>query len=264
MKQINCEAVVGEISAFIKRMLDKAQLGQVVVGLSGGLDSSVIAALCARAIGASNVHGVILPYKTSSEESETLARVLVHQLRIRCAREEITPMVDAYFNPSVVASRDYEKKALRLGNFCARMRMAVLYDYSKVRDALVVGTGNKTELTLGYFTLYGDSACAMEPIGDLYKTQVYQLAHYLDIPQAIVERTPSAELWPGQSDVEELGLSYEELDKILFLLIEQELDRDDIERRGWVGGHIERVMGMVKHSAFKRVSPPICGVQHVC
>ena len=173
-----------------------------MLGLSGGIDSALVAYLAAEAIGAERLLCVLMPYRTSSPASRADAEAVVADLGCHSTLVDISPMVDGYF-----AGRD-DASALRRGNFMARKRMAVLYDQSVIFGGLVVGTGNKTESLIGYTTLFGDSACAFNPIGDLYKTQVRQLAVAIGVPDAIIRKAPSADLWPGQTDETEGGFGY--------------------------------------------------------
>ena len=234
---------------FIRRETRKAGRARAVLGLSGGVDSAVAAALAVRALGSGNVLCALLPYRTSSPDSLSDARRLVRLLAARSVRVPITPMIDAYFGRRGGAS------ALRRGNKMARERMAVLYDLSARHRALVVGTSNKTELLLGYGTLFGDLACAINPLGDLYKTQVRCLALHLGVPRRIVFKVPTADLWPGQSDEEELGISYRRVDPLLHLLVERRATPDEAISRGFPRSTVRRVLRRIRGSQFKRRTP---------
>ena len=239
------------IAEFIRGQLRQAGFERAVLGLSGGIDSGLVAYLTAEAIGADRLLCVMMPYRTSSSASRADAEVVVE--RLGCASElvDISPMVDSFYDDQPDAS------PLRRGNFMARMRMSVLYDRSVTWGGLVVGTGNKTEALIGYTTLFGDSACAFNPIGDLYKSQVRQVAAAIGVPDAIIRKAPSADLWPGQTDEAEAGFSYPELDRLLFWRIDKRRSTEELVAMGFEAATIERVDRMVAGSEFKRQVPPI-------
>jgi len=239
------------IAQFIQGQLRQAGFERLVLGLSGGIDSALVAFLSAEAIGAERLLCVLMPYRTSSEASLVDARSVVDALG--CASEvvEISPMVDAYF------AADPDATPLRRGNFMARQRMAVLYDRSVTWRGLVVGTGNKTESLIGYTTLFGDSACAFNPIGDLYKSQVRQVSLDIGVPEAIIRKAPSADLWPGQTDEAEAGFSYPALDRLLFWRIDKRRSVDEVVALGFDRALVERIDRMVAGAEFKRQVPPI-------
>jgi NAD+ synthase len=239
------------IAEFVRAQLHQAGFERAVLGLSGGIDSGLVAFLVAEAIGAERLLCVLMPYRTSSPASRADAEEVVR--RLGCASElvDISPMVDGYFET------DPEASALRRGNFMARMRMAVLYDRSVTWGGLVVGTGNKTESLIGYTTLFGDSACAFNPIGDLYKSQVRQVAAAIGVPEAIIRKAPSADLWPGQTDESEAGFTYHELDRTLYWRIDRRRSVDEMVALGFERATVERVDRMVAASEFKRQVPPI-------
>ena len=248
---IDTEVARRIIGEFIRGQLRQAGFDRAVLGLSGGIDSALVAYLTAEAIGADRLLCVLMPYRTSSPASRGDAEEVVR--RLGCASElvEITPMVDGFYGPESDAS------ALRRGNFMARMRMAVLYDRSVTWGGLVVGTGNKTESLIGYTTLFGDNACAFNPIGDLYKSQVRQLAAAIGVPDQIIRKAPSADLWPGQTDEAEAGFDYPTLDRLLFWRIDKRRSIDEVVTLGFPRDLVERVDRMIATSEFKRQVPPI-------
>jgi NAD+ synthase len=249
------------IAEFIRGQLRQAGFEQAVVGLSGGIDSALVAYLVAEAIGPERLHVVLMPYRASSPASRADAETVVAALGCSSELVEITAMVDGYFGTGETAGaaglEAISASALRRGNFAARMRMAVLYDRSVVRSGLVVGTGNKTEALIGYTTLFGDSACAFNPIGDLYKSQVRQLAVAMGVPDAIIRKAPTADLWPGQTDESEGGFDYPTLDRLLFWRIDKRRSDEEMLALGFEPAMLERVDRMVAGAEFKRQVPPI-------
>jgi NAD+ synthase len=258
---IDTEIARQAIAAFIRGQLRQAGFEHAVLGLSGGIDSALVAYLTVEAIGADRLLCVMMPYRTSSPASRADAESVVADLGCTGEVVEITGMVDGYFGrddaPGEAGSAALEAAPLRRGNFMARMRMAVLYDRSVTWRGLVVGTGNKTESLIGYTTLFGDSACAFNPIGDLYKSQVRQLSAAIGVPEAIIRKAPSADLWPGQTDESEAGFSYPELDRLLFWRIDKRRSIDEVVALGFDRAMVERVDRMVATSEFKRQVPPI-------
>jgi NAD+ synthase len=249
------------IAGFIRGQLEQAGFERAVLGLSGGIDSALVAYLVAEAIGAERLLTVLMPYRTSSPASRADAEAVVADLGSASDLVDISAMVDGYFGTEtgVGASgpEGLSASALRRGNFAARMRMAVLYDRSVTWGGLVVGTGNKTESLIGYTTLFGDSACAFNPIGDLYKSQVRQLAVAIGVPDAIVRKAPSADLWPGQTDEDEGGFSYPELDRLLFWRVDKRRSLDEMVGLGFDAAAVERVDRLIAGAEFKRQVPPI-------
>lgn len=249
------------ITAFIRAQLRQAGFERAVVGLSGGIDSALVAFLVAEAIGAERLLCVMLPYRASASASRGDAEDVVR--RLGCASEvvDITPIVDGYFGhdevPGAGGPAALEASALRRGNVMARARMLVLYDRSATWRGLVVGTGNKTETLIGYTTLFGDSACAFNPIGDLYKSQVRQLSAALGVPEAIIRKAPSADLWPGQTDEAEAGFRYPLLDRLLYWMIDRRRSDEELAAMGFEPTLIERIGRMVATSEFKRQVPPV-------
>ena len=240
--------------AFIRNEVQKTGLSRVVVGLSGGVDSSLSAVLAAEALGPENVWGIIMPYKTSNPESRAHGEWVAQVASIQTQVVEITAQVDSYFE------RFPDADARRRGNKMARERMTILYDQSMAWQALVLGTSNKTELLLGYGTLHGDMASALNPIGDLYKTQVWALAEAVGVPAPIVNKEPSADLWQGQTDENELGFSYREVDRLLYLMVDLRYGPDELVAAGFAKPFIEDIFQRIKNSQFKRRLPLIAKV----
>jgi NAD+ synthase len=239
------------IAEFIRGQLRQAGFERTVLGLSGGIDSALVAYLVAEAIGPERLLCVLMPYRASSPASRTDAEEVVRRLACASDLVDISPMVDGFYGPETDAS------ALRRGNFMARMRMSVLYDRSVTWNGLVVGTGNKTESLIGYTTVFGDSACAFNPIGDLYKSQVRQMAAAIGVPDEIIAKAPSADLWPDQTDESEGGFSYPQLDRLLFWRIDKRRSIDEVVALGFERSLVERVDRMVAGAEFKRQVPPI-------
>src|SRR6478672_5897188 len=250
--------VIGE---FIRGQLRQAGFERAVLGLSGGIDSALVACLVAEAIGAERLLAVLMPYRTSSPASRADAETVRTQLGCATELVEISAMVDGYFGNGAetgpIGAEGPAASALRRGNFAARMRMAVLYDRSVTWGGLVVGTGNKTESLIGYTTLFGDAACAFNPIGDLYKSQVRQIAQAIGVPDRIITKAPSADLWPGQTDETEAGFSYPVLDRLLYWRIDRRRSDEEMAELGFDPELVARVDRMIATSEFKRQVPPI-------
>jgi NAD+ synthase len=227
---------------------------RAVMGLSGGVDSSTAAFLAAEALGAENVRAVLMPYRTSTEDSARDAREVIDLLGLSHVTIEITDMVDPFF------AKFPNMGQIRRGNVMARARMIVLYDQSAEWNALVLGTSNKTELLLGYGTMFGDMASAVNPMGDLYKTQVRQLARALGVPEHIVAKPPSADLWVGQTDEGEMGITYADADRVLYLLLDERLPLEQVVEMGFSRDVVDRAWSMVKKSQYKRMPPLIAKV----
>jgi NAD+ synthase len=252
--QPNVELLERVLVAFIRDEVRKSGLHRAVFGLSGGVDSALVAFLAARALGAEQVTGFILPYRTSNPDSEADARLVAQVLGIGLQCIDITPQIDAYFAAIPDAA------SLRRGNKMARERMTILYDQSAALGALVLGTSNKTELFLGYGTIYGDMASAINPIGDLYKTQVRALSRAVGVPERIVAKHPSADLWTGQTDEADLGFTYAEVDELLHFMVERRYRHDELVALGFDARFVSRVEDLVTRSQYKRRMPLICKV----
>jgi len=242
------------LTRFIKEELAKFGFKKGILGLSGGLDSTVCAFLAAKALKPSNVLALILPYGKSSELDVRDARKVVKLLGIRYKIIDIAPMVDVYF------SEHPSSDQIIRGNKMARERMSILYDYSAREKALILGTSNKTELLLGYGTIHGDMACGINPLGDLYKTQIRQLAVHLGVPEKIRKKIPSAGLWSGQTDEGELGLAYKTMDQILYQLVDLRKPKKSVIAMGYKKADVDRLIRLIKNSEFKRRLPPVAKI----
>jgi NAD+ synthase len=244
-------AVVRDILVgFVRNEVRKVGFERVVVGLSGGIDSALSAAIACLALGGHNVLPILMPYRTSSSASEADARLVCEHLGMTPTVVDISAQLDAYFDRFQDADRG------RRGNKMARERMSILYDLSWANDALVIGTSNKTELLLGYGTVFGDMASALNPLGDLYKTQVFALAASIDLPDAVISKAPSADLWEGQSDEQELGFGYASVDSLLYHMVDERRTRAELRALGFDDSFIDDVSRRVRVSQYKR-RPPI-------
>lgn len=248
---INSQLAKKILTGFIHTEITRVGFDKAVIGLSGGIDSALSCFLAAEALGPENVLAVRMPYATSSPDSLEDAQRVIEATGVQALTVPITEMVEPLFE------RFPGMNNMRKGNVMARARMIVLYDQSEAFGGLVVGTGNKTELLLGYSTLYGDSACALNPIGDLYKTQVRQLSREIGVPTEVIYKAPSADLWAGQTDEDELGFTYEEVDKLLYLLVDQRYRPEDLVEAGFAEKFVQTVIERVRRNQFKRVLPPI-------
>jgi NAD+ synthase len=248
---INTDVARTILTGFIRSEVTRAGFSHAVVGLSGGIDSALSCVLAVEALGAQNVLAVRMPYKSSSPDSLEHAQMLIDQLGMPGETIEITAMVDP------LIAMDPDMSRVRKGNIMARERMIVLYDRSEDFKGLVIGTSNKAEILLGYTTLFGDSASAINPLGDLYKTQLRQLSRALNVPAPMVDKPPSADLWVGQTDEGDLGFTYEDVDRLLYLLVDQRYSPQEAIDAGFDERFVNAVVGRVRRNQFKRMLPPI-------
>ncbi len=253
---VNAELVEEILCPFIRAEIYRAGFRRAVVGLSGGIDSSVVGYLAARALGPENLLAVMMPYKTSSDATRRDSLLVIERLGVRSIEIPITDQIDAYFAQFPDASQ------MRRANKCARERMTILYDQSAAFEALVLGTSNKSELLLGYGTQFGDMASAINPVGDLYKTQLYQLAAHLGVPGEILGKAPTGDLWVGQTDEGELGFSYAEVDRLLLLMVDRRWRRAELVRAGFAAEFVDRVARMIQRNHYKRRLPVIAKLSH--
>lgn len=254
--ELHNEYVEKILIEFIRNEMYRIGITKAVIGLSGGIDSAVSVYLSAKALGKDNVTCLLMPYKTSSPESLSDAMKIVKNLKVNYKKIDISGIVDTF----VKDIKDTEISNVRKGNIMARVRMVLLYDESAAQNALVIGTSNKTEILLGYSTIFGDSASAINPIGDLYKTQLRNLAGYLGVPDNIIAKKPSADLWKGQTDEDELGFTYEKVDKYLMHKAEERMSDDELRGLGYDDKFMQRVNSLIIRSQFKRLPPLIAKI----
>jgi NAD+ synthase len=254
--RINPALVERILVGFIHNEISRTGVSRAVIGLSGGIDSSTVCYLAARALGPERVLAVTMPYKTSSQETRLHSQAVIEALGVRTIDIPITDQIDAYF------ARFPDAGSLRLANKCARERMTILYDQSAAFGGLVVGTSNKSELLLGYGTLYGDMASAINPIGDLYKTQLRQLAEHLGVPREVIEKPPTGDLWTGQTDEEELGFTYQAVDRLLVRMVDRRYTASELVDSGFKPDFVRRVAEIVRRNHYKRRMPIIAKLSH--
>lgn len=257
--QVNEALTTSVLEGFLRDEVHKVGFQNVVFGLSGGIDSALAAYLATRSLGREHVHAVMMPYRLSSASSLDDAMAVVEDLNIRYTVIDITKPVDAYFE-QMEEKLGTPASPLRKGNRMARERMCTLYDISAAETAFVVGTSNKTELLLGYGTQFGDMASALNPIGDLYKCQVRQLSAYVGVPNRILEKAPSADLWADQTDEKELGFTYDDADEILYQWVDGRLTPEEIVERGYDEALVRQIITRVQRNQYKRKPPIIAKV----
>jgi NAD+ synthase len=251
-KTVDAQQAITTLKRFLTGKLLQSGMDGYVVGLSGGIDSALSTTLAVEAVGAQKVLAVLMPYKTSSKASVDDALELVNKLGIEHQQVDISPMIDAYYG--AIDESNY----FRAGNKMARERMSIVFDIAHQKDRLVLGTGNRTEISLGYTTWYGDSACSLNPIGQLYKTEVRMLARELGVPDSIINKAPSADLWQDQTDEAEIGVTYEMIDSLLERIVDEgETSMSALENEGFSSTDISRVLSLVNRNAFKRRLPDV-------
>lgn len=250
---LDIAAATERCASFITGTLAQTGLDGLVLGLSGGIDSAVSAGLAVKAVGVERLHAIRMPYKTSSQNSLDDAQAVADTLGLDIETVDISPVVDAFL------ARVPDADPVRRGNVMARVRMMTLFDASQARRALVLGTGNRTEWLLGYTTLHGDEACGLNPVAQLYKTEIRLMAEHLGLPDSVIRKAPSADLWEGQSDEDELGFTYADADHLLHHMVDEGLEPRQLATLGFAPAVIEKIAGRMRSQAFKRVEPPFCG-----
>jgi NAD+ synthase len=255
--RINARLLTDFLVKFLQEeCIKRRSIKKAVIGVSGGVDSSVTAFLCQRAFGSGNVTAFCMPYKLSSPESLDHAKLIIDLLKIQSRTINITSMVDGY-----LAENEPDASPLRIGNICARARMIVLYDQSAKLHALPIGTGNKTERMFGYFTWHADDAPPINPLGDVFKSQVYMLASYLGVPDVIIKKAPTADLVPGQTDEGDWGISIERADVILAYLM-QGFTKQQLIENGFDKKDVENVYTRVATTHWKRHLPTVAMISN--
>ncbi len=255
LPKLNFAELEKKLTSFLVSEIGKTGLKKAVVGLSGGLDSALVAALAARALGKENVTGILMPYKTSSAKSIEDALKVVENTGINSLKIEISAVVDT-FAANNMTNPDFSRKG-RLGNIMARTRMITLFDFSAANGAIVLGTGNKSEIELGYFTMFGDGASAINPIGSLYKTDIFEFARFLGLPASVIEKAPSADLFEGQTDEGEIGYSYIQMDPVIHAVSDLCMSEEEIICEGFDEKLVRFVNKRINSMKYKRKVPII-------
>ncbi|MGC9517310.1 MAG: NAD+ synthase [Methanomicrobiales archaeon] len=249
--EINYEKAFKKIIKFLQKKIEECNVDGFVLGLSGGVDSSTVAYLCSKSIEKEKILGLIMPSETTSYDDLEHAKLVAKNLGIKYEIIHIDSLIEPF---STICS--HKANQVAYGNLKARIRMVILYYHANILNRLVVGTGNRTELLVGYFTKYGDGGVDILPLGDLYKKHVRQVANYIGVPEEIINKPPTAGLWPGQTDEEELGIDYETLDKLLTLLIDKNMNEEDVAKIINIPlKEVIRVKNMVIQSRHKLVLP---------
>ncbi|MCK4928170.1 MAG: NAD+ synthase [Methanosarcinales archaeon] len=255
MPDFNQEETTKKITNFIRAYVKKSGTKGAVIGLSGGIDSAVTTYLAVKALGRENVLAIIMPERSLTPAEDVLdATEVANILNIEFSVVDISETLNSFIMsiPEMV-----EDDRMSMGNLKARVRMCNLYYYANMMNRIVVGTGNRTELLLGYFTKYGDGGVDIEPLGNLFKTQVQKLAAYLDVPKHIIDKPPSAGLWPGQTDEKELGMTYEEIDNALVALLDQNESLEFVVNRyGIKEPVIAGMLARIERNVHKRRAAP--------
>lgn len=246
LPELDMEHIRKELVNFIRDEVEKSPYDKCIMGLSGGLDSAVVAYLACEAVGKENLIVLLMPYKTSTHDVVEDAKLIAIELGIHSLELDISPQIDAFIE-------NYPNDdPRRLGSKMVRERSALLYYYADIYKAVVLGTANKSEVYLGYFTKWGDPAADLLPLAELYKSYVRQLAVVLGVPASIIDKSPSAGMWPGQKDEDELGMSYEEADQVIYHLIDLNYSPEDLERESFDPLLIKRIMKRINDTEFKR------------
>ncbi|MEJ5307003.1 MAG: NAD+ synthase [candidate division WOR-3 bacterium] len=250
------EEILEKIVKGLRKEFKKRNFENSVIGLSGGIDSSVVLAILVETFDRKNIKPIFMPYRTTSKTSYEDVEILTKKFGIKYETVDITPQIDAYFNSEKEKPDDYMLK-LRIGNKCARERMSVLFDRALKYKALVIGTSNRSEIIMGYGTIFGDLACSINPIGKLFKTQIFEFAKFLNIPERIILKKPSADLWVGQTDEGEMGIDYKTVDIISYLYFDKKYTLKKIEKLGIEKEKILKVLSSFEKNRFKRELPKI-------